>query len=195
MTKDRLGNVHTWGLPYAHGEIIRDSRDDHRKLREAWRHIAAREQSLGLDAVYNLSGLDRRYEAAPETYSLMDDELAPALLGPRLEELALEHLGGDPASDAIMVFNRQTAAILTATLVLVEPGQTVIGVSATGSHAHRVDEHRAGAFRRPDDALVAAGGRHTDHCLPRFHQHQRRRQDGGGLTVEDHDRVRRRIAA
>ena len=135
MNKDRFGNAHAPGLPYAHGGIIQDSRDDHRKLRQAWRHIAAREKRRGLDAVYNLSGLDRRYEAAPETYSLMDDELAPALIGGRLEELALDHLGGNPATDAIMVFNRQTAAILTATLALVEPGQTVIGVSATGSHA------------------------------------------------------------
>ena len=134
MTKDRFGNTHAPGLPYAHGDIIRDSRDDHRKLRQAWRHIAAREKQHGLDAVYNLSGLERRYEASPETYFLMDDELAPALMGGRLDELALDHLGGDPATDAIMVFNRQTAAVLTATLVLVEPGQTVIGVSTTGSH-------------------------------------------------------------
>ncbi len=118
MNKDRFGNALAPGLPYAHGAIIQDSRDDHRKLRQAWHHIAQREQSLGLDAVYNLSGLDRRYEAAPESFSLMDDELAPALLGGRLEELALDHLGGDPATDAIMVFNRQTAAILTATLTL-----------------------------------------------------------------------------
>ncbi len=134
MAKDRLGNVHAPGMPYARGGIIQDSRDEHRKLRQAWRLIAAREKSDGLDAVYNLSGLDRRYEAPPETYPLMDDELAPALMGRRLEELALDHLGGNPATDGIMVFNRQTAAILTATLVLVEPGQTVIGVSATGSH-------------------------------------------------------------
>ncbi|MDA0305684.1 MAG: hypothetical protein O3B76_05280, partial [Proteobacteria bacterium] len=106
MTKDRFGNTHAPGLPYAHGDIIRDSRDDHRKLRQAWRHIAAREKQHGLDAVYNLSGLERRYEASPETYFLMDDELAPALMGGRLDELALDHLGGDPATDAIMVFNR-----------------------------------------------------------------------------------------
>ena len=134
MTKDRFGNVHATALPYAHGSIIQDSRDDHRKLREAWRHIAAREESHGRDAGYNLSGLNRYYEAPPDSSSLMDDELAPALIGGRLEELALDHLGGNPATDAIMVFNRQTAAILTATLTLVEPGQTVIGVSATGSH-------------------------------------------------------------
>lgn len=134
MNIDRFGNAHAPGLPYAHGGIIQDSRDDHRKLRQAWQHIRAREKSHGLDAIYNLSGLHRRYEAAPETFPLMDDELAPALMGGRLEELALDHLGGDPASDAIMVFNRQTAAILTATLTLVNPGQTVIGASPTGSH-------------------------------------------------------------
>ena len=156
MDKDRFGNTHAPELPYAHGGIIRDSQDDHRKLREAWRHIAAREKSHGLSTVYNLSGLERRYEAPPDTHHLMDDELAPALMGRRLEELALDHLGGNPAADAIMIFNRQTAAILTATLTLVEPGQTVIGVSATGSHPCVVRAaKRAGAVFIDTSGLAA----------------------------------------
>ena len=156
MTTDRFGNVHAPGLPYAHGRIIQDSRDDHRKLRQAWRHIAALEKSRGLDAIFNLSGLDRRYEAPPETIALMDDELAPALMGERLEALALDHLGGNPATDAVMVFNRQTAAILTATLTLVEPGQTVIGVSATGSHVCVVRAAKRAGARFIDTLGVAA---------------------------------------
>ena len=135
MAEDRFGNPHAPGLPYAHGEFIRDSRDDHAKLRHAWRFIEARVADSGLDGIYNLSGLERRFEAPDDGLTPLDDELAPALMGERLNELALDHLGGDAKTHGIMVFNRQTAAIMTATRVLAGPGQTVIGVSATGSHA------------------------------------------------------------
>jgi L-seryl-tRNA(Ser) seleniumtransferase len=134
MAKDRFGNLHAPGLPYAHGEFIRSSKDDHVKLRHAWCFIEQRAKEKGLSDVYNLSGLERRFDALPEEAELLDDELAPALKDEQLNELALDHLGGDPAVHGIMALNRQTAAVLTATLVLARPGETVIGVSATGSH-------------------------------------------------------------
>ena len=132
--KDRFGNPHAPGLPYAHGEFIRTSLDDHAKLRHAWRFIEQRGKEKGLGEIYNLSGLERSFDALPEEAELLDDELAPAFTGERLNALALDHLGGDPAVHGIMALNRQTAAMLTATLVLAQPGETVIGVSATGSH-------------------------------------------------------------
>ncbi|MBC8339768.1 MAG: PLP-dependent transferase [Rhodospirillales bacterium] len=137
IQKDRFGNAFAPGLPYAHGRVIRDSRDDHTKLHHAWRHIERRTRDLGPDAVYNLSGLERGYElpenaAGPMT--VMDDELAPALLWDRLKSLALDHLGGDAAVHDIMPMNRQTAAVMTAMRVLTEPGASVVGVSVTGSH-------------------------------------------------------------
>jgi len=134
VKQDRFGNIHAPGLPYAHGGIIRDSRDDHAKLRNAWRII----EEKGLAEIYNLSGLERGYQAlpasSPDGLIPMDDELAPALLSGRLNELALDHLGGNAGDHAIMPFNRQTAAVMTATRVLAEAGSTVIGVSMTGSH-------------------------------------------------------------
>ena len=135
MAEDRFGNPHAPGLPYAYGEYIRSSKDDHVKLRQVWRLIEQRANQKGLGDVHNFSGLERRFEASPDDAELLDDELAPAFMADRLNALALEHLGGDPATHGIMAFNRQTAAVLTATLVLARPGETVIGVSATGSHA------------------------------------------------------------
>ncbi len=134
MPEDRFGNPHTPGFPYAHGEFIRDSRDDHAKLKNAWVFIDARVKDKGLDEIYNLSGLERGFTASEEDLGLLDDELAPALMSGRLNELALDHLGGNADDHAVMVFNRQTAAVITATRVMAEPGSTVIGVSATGSH-------------------------------------------------------------
>ncbi len=134
MTEDRFGNPHAPGLPYAHGQYIRSSKDDHVKLRQAWRIIEQRTTEKGLGDIYNLSGLERGFDPSPDDAELFDDEMAPALMSDRLNILALDHLGGDPAIHEIMALNRQTAAVLTATLVLVRPGETVIGVSATGSH-------------------------------------------------------------
>ncbi|MFQ5937340.1 MAG: hypothetical protein ACE5LB_13135, partial [Acidiferrobacterales bacterium] len=92
------------------------------------------------------------------------DELAPALYGDRLTQLALEHLGGVPGRHSVMVMNRQTAALLVSTLVMVAPGETVIGVSPSYSHpsvtraaaragAHFIDTVGLGEF---EQALATA---------------------------------------
>ena len=137
--QDRYGNAFAPNLPYAHGRFIRDSRDDHTKLHNAWRFIERRTAEMGPDSVLNLSGLERGYEVPANTdastpMGVMDDELAPALLWGRLRELALDHLGGDPDVHDIMPMNRQTAGIMAAMRVLTEPGCSVIGISVTGSH-------------------------------------------------------------
>ena len=63
-----------------------------------------------------------------------DDELAPALVGERLSELALDHLGGVPGRDDVFVANRLTAAFVAAMQVLVEAGGRVVGVSPSYTH-------------------------------------------------------------
>jgi L-seryl-tRNA(Ser) seleniumtransferase len=110
-------------LPYERGEILRDTADDFTKLRRAWALIAERE-----GAVFNFTGLER-------SLGEHDDDLAPALVGERLTELALEHLGGDPERDDVFVANRMTAATVAAMQVLVRPGATVVGVAPGHSHA------------------------------------------------------------
>lgn len=134
MTTDRYGNPLAPGLPYARGRILPDTASDLDKLGVAWRHIRARAKDDGVDAVFNLSGLERQMPAPDADSALFDDELAPALYGDRLFGLGIGHLGGDPARHDIMLLNRQTAAILAATLAMVRPGETVIGVSPTYSH-------------------------------------------------------------
>ncbi|MFQ5935318.1 MAG: hypothetical protein ACE5LB_02765 [Acidiferrobacterales bacterium] len=134
MSKDRFGNPFAPGLPYARGELITSTQDDIAKLRVAWTLIEQRIAEKGRDAIFNLSGLERSFHCERQDWDLLDDELAPALYGERLTELALAHLGGVPERHGIMLFNRQTAALLTATLVMAKPGDTIIGVSASYSH-------------------------------------------------------------
>lgn len=119
-------------LPYERGQVVRDTRDDHAKLRQAWRVIRARRDE-GL-AVVNLSGLERSFDSGDVDSSLLDDELAPALLGDRLRALALEHLGGDEAEHDVFLANRTTAGLVATMQVVVPAGGLVVGVSAGYSH-------------------------------------------------------------
>ena len=134
MKKDKFGNAHTPGLPYARGELISSTQDDIAKLRNAWVLMRQRIAEHGRDAVFNLTGLERSFRYESEDLDLLDDELAPALQMEQLQRLALNHLGGIAGKHDIAVMNRQTGALLAATLVLVSPGDTVVGVSPSYSH-------------------------------------------------------------
>jgi len=118
-------------LPYERGSLLPDTAADMAKLRAAWRIV---ERRHGDGTLFNFSGLERSLDLGGADASVLDDDLAPALFGERLTELALEHLGGEPERDDVFVANRLTAAIVAAMQVLVRPGDTVLGVSARYSH-------------------------------------------------------------
>ena len=118
-------------LPYERGSLLPDTAADMAKLRAAWRIV---ERRHGEGTLFNFTGLERSLDLGGADAAVLDDDLAPALFGERLTELALEHLGGDPERDDVFVANRLTAAIVAAMQVLVRPGDTVVGVSARYSH-------------------------------------------------------------
>jgi L-seryl-tRNA(Ser) seleniumtransferase len=118
-------------LPYVRGELLPATSDDVAKLRAAWRLVRRRHAD---GTLFNFSGLERSLRVEADTLEVLDDDLAPALVGERLTELALEHLGGVAGRDDVFVANRLTAAAVAAMQVLVEPGSTVVGVSASYTH-------------------------------------------------------------
>jgi L-seryl-tRNA(Ser) seleniumtransferase len=118
-------------LPYQRGALLPDTAADVAKLRAAWR-IVERHQRDG--TLFNFTGLERSLQLGGVEPGMLDDDLAPALVGDRLTELALEHLGGVAGRDDVFVANRLTAAIVAAMQVLVRPGDTVLGVSPSYSH-------------------------------------------------------------
>src|SRR5215472_8318369 len=154
MGVDRFGNAHAPNLSYARGEIISSTEDDFKKLQHAWSLIRGR----GADETYVFTGLEHSLPLAAEELAFADDEIAPALCFERLKALALDHLGGTPETDDVAVFNRLTGATMATHLTLVNPGDVVIGVSASHSHpsvvraaqhvgAQFIDTAGLGAFR------------------------------------------------
>jgi L-seryl-tRNA(Ser) seleniumtransferase len=134
MTTDRFGNAFAPGLPYARGTILRSTEDDFVKLARAHRVIERRIAARGPESIFNFSGLERGLPLDASELATADDEIAPALAGPRVRALALEHLGGDPRRHDVMLFNRLTAATFATHLALVAPGDTVLGLSPTYTH-------------------------------------------------------------
>ena len=134
MSTDRFGNVSAPGLPYARGQMLTSTEDDFRKLQEAWRHIAARVQTRGLEAIYNFSGLEHGLPLSPAELPMANDFVAPALYFGQFKQAALEHLGGSPAQHDVALFNRLTGATYATHLTLVKPGEVVIGISSSYSH-------------------------------------------------------------
>lgn len=123
----------TDGLPYASGAILSDTQAHLTKLAEAWRHIRTR-RAAGAP-LHNLSGLERGLPLPTDTDPWPpDDEWSGALYSDRLRELGLDHLGGDPSRDDVVVTNRLTAALFAAAQVTISPGDTVIAVSPSYSH-------------------------------------------------------------
>ena len=135
-------------LPYERGQVVRDTRDDHAKLRVAWGVVRERLES-GLPVV-NLTGLERSFAVSEHDCDLLDDELAPAMLGERLRTLALGHLGGDLDEHDAFLVNRTTAGLVATMQVVVPHGGVVVGVSAAYSHPAVVR------------AVALAGGRFMD---------------------------------
>lgn len=134
MQTDRHGNPFAEGLTYARGALLPDTAADIAKLKIAQAHISARRDALGKDAIYLLSGLERNLQMDEVDLSIMDDEIAAALYTDELTERGLDHMGGNPDKHDIFVFNRLTAALLTAADVMIKPGDNVIGVSPSYSH-------------------------------------------------------------
>jgi L-seryl-tRNA(Ser) seleniumtransferase len=162
-------------LPYARGEILRDTGDDVAKLRAAWKIVERRHRE---GTLFNFTGLERGLEVDDADAGIFDDDLAPALVGSRLTELALEHLGGEPGRDDVLVANRMTAAAVAAMQVLVPRGGSVVGISASYTHpavaravALAGGEFREGGAIEGADLMVLTRLAVTYELLPEERMH------------------------
>jgi L-seryl-tRNA(Ser) seleniumtransferase len=178
MSTDRFGNAYAPGLPYARGHILTSTEDDFRKLQEAWRHMAARLQVHGPEALCNFSGLEHGLPLHGDELPMASDFLAPALYFDRFKQAALAHFGGSPERHDVALFNRLTGATYATHLTLVKPGDVVIGVSASYSHPSVV-RAVAHAGATLIDTTGLAQDHHTHHAVV----------DQARFLIEEQDRT------
>lgn len=131
-SRDRFGNELTTGLPYARGQILATGALEHVKLQRARGYIAQHIKKDGQFGLFNLSGLERGMTVRGD--EIYDDETTPAIHGAAVSRLAMEHLGGTPGKHDIALMNRQSAALFAALMVLIRPGDRVVGISADYTH-------------------------------------------------------------
>jgi L-seryl-tRNA(Ser) seleniumtransferase len=148
MDKDRFGNPHAPTLAYARGRILASTEDDFRTLRHDWSLI----REHGPESIYVFTGLEHGLAMTADEIQWADDELAPAIYLDRLTALTLQHLGGSQEFHDVAVFNRLTGATLATHLTLVQPGDVVIGVSASHSHPTVIRAARLAGARFVDTA-------------------------------------------
>ena len=134
MGRDRFGNEHAPGLPYARGRLLASTEGDFEKLRQAWRVIEARVKARGPDSIYNFSGLEHGLPLTPDELPIANDFVAPALYFERFRAAALDHLGGSQTRHDAALFSRLTGATYATHLTLVKPGEVVVGISPSHSH-------------------------------------------------------------
>ena len=152
MGMDRFGNQHAPNLSYARGAILASTADDFRKLQHAWRLMRER----GPESIFIFTGLEHSLPMQQEDLLFADDEVGPSLHFERLKALALEHLGGSADEHDVAPFNRLTGATMATHLTLVNPGDAVIGVSASHSHPSVIRAANHVGSRFTDTAGVAA---------------------------------------
>ena len=120
--------------PYEAGSYLATPEDHFRKLKQAGRVIRSHCERAGPEGIYDFSGLERGLPLSPDLLPWCDDELAQAMFHDDLQRIGLDHMGGRSGTHEVVLLNRVTAGLFTACQVLVEPGSTVIGVSASHSH-------------------------------------------------------------
>ncbi len=102
--------------------LIEGPSDEVLKKEQAFTMIRSILMDKGRSALYDLTGLAGGFPLKKEDKQLLETYIGPAIYEEKLQELALEHLGGEKA----IAFNRTTAGILAIIMALVDAGDYII---------------------------------------------------------------------
>jgi L-seryl-tRNA(Ser) seleniumtransferase len=149
---DRFGNPVDPTVSYARGSILRNNADEILRQRQAYATVRERQERLGTDAIYNLTGLIRGFRFREGDAAKMQSYIHfGALDKGELTPLAIERMGGNAERDDGFLCNRVSAAILATMMALVKPGDLVLSV---------VPADRCHPSLK--NSVIAAGGRFVE---------------------------------
>lgn len=102
--------------------IIESSLDEVKKREKALLIIRDIVENKGRESLYDLTGLSGGFIASPSELSLLETYVGPAIFEDALQEVGIEHMGGEK----ILPLNRTSSGILATILALVGKGTNVV---------------------------------------------------------------------
>lgn len=131
---DTFGNQIDPTVGYARGLLLSSSAAEVRRLRNAQRVAATFVAKNGTHSIGIFTGNSRDFPLSPDDLARCEEWVGPGLFADRLAEVAIEHLGGQPA-DAVAVVNRTSGGIVAAILAL-SAARPVVSVVPAGDRSH-----------------------------------------------------------
>lgn len=102
--------------------IVNDSLDEVKKRENALSIIKDIVENSGREFLFDLTGLSGGFIASPSELSLLETYVGPAIFEDALQEVGIEHMGGEK----VLPLNRTSSGILATILALVEKDSNVV---------------------------------------------------------------------
>ena len=102
--------------------IITNSLDEVKKREKALSIIKDIVENKGREFLFDLTGLSGGFIASPSDLSLLETYVGPAIFEEALQEVGIEHMGGEK----VLPLNRTSSGILATILALVEKDTNVV---------------------------------------------------------------------
>ena len=102
--------------------IVNSSLDEVKKRENALSIIKDIVDNKGREFLFDLTGLSGGFIASPSELSLLETYVGPAIFEDALQEVGIEHMGGEK----VLPLNRTSSGILAAILTLVEKDSNVV---------------------------------------------------------------------
>jgi L-seryl-tRNA(Ser) seleniumtransferase len=102
--------------------IVNNSLDEVKKRENALSIIKDIVENRGREFLFDLTGLSGGFIASPSELSLLETYVGPAIFEDALQEVGIEHMGGEK----VLPLNRTSSGILATILTLVEKDSNVV---------------------------------------------------------------------
>ncbi len=102
--------------------IVNNSLDEVKKRENALSIIKDIVENKGREFLFDLTGLSGGFIASPSELSLLETYVGPAIFEDALQEVGIEHMGGEK----VLPLNRTSSGILATILTLVEKDSNVV---------------------------------------------------------------------
>ena len=96
--------------------------DEIRKREKGLKIINNKIKTAGIDSLIDLTGLAGGFDVTPEDISLLETYAGPAVFDEQIQELGIEHLGGEK----VLPLNRTTSGIAAMIITYVKTGTKIV---------------------------------------------------------------------